>query len=145
MAHAEQSVTIERPAVEVFRFLADGMNESKWRPDVTDVQPATSSGVGAVWRQTMKGPGGRSIRGDYRITRQDEPTLIEFEVIAGPARPTGRFVVAALTPTSTSVTFALDLQPRGLMRLLGSVIARQVVKEADAIRNVPGAMAREEP
>ena len=86
------------------------------------------------------GPGGRSIRGDYRITRLDEPSRIDFEVIAGPARPTGRFALVAVTPTSTEVTFTLDLVPRGLMRLLGPMIAKQVTKEADAIVNVPAAM-----
>lgn len=143
MAHAEQTVTVARPAQEVFAFLADGLNEPKWRPDVTEVLPAEGSGVGAVWKQTMKGPGGRSIRGDYRITRQDEPILLEFEVIAGPARPTGRFALVALSPTSTSVTFTLDLQPTGLMRLMASMIAKQVTKEAAAIHNLPAAMDRQ--
>jgi uncharacterized protein YndB with AHSA1/START domain len=142
MAHAEQTVTVDRSAHEVFAFLADGLNEPRWRPDVTEVLPAEGSGVGAVWRQTMRGPGGRPIRGDYRITRQDEPTLLEFEVIAGPARPTGRFTLAALSPTSTSVTFTLDLRPTGLMRLMASMIAKQVTEEAAAIHNLPAAMGR---
>ncbi len=140
MTHAARTVEVASPIEDVFAFLADGMNEQRWRPDVTSVRPASGSGVGAVWAQTMRGPGGRSIRGDYRITRLDEPSVIEFEVIAGPARPTGRFALVALTPTSTEVTFTLNLVPRGLMRLLGPMIAKQVAKEADAIRNVPAAM-----
>jgi hypothetical protein len=38
------------------------------------------------------------------------------------------------------VTFSLDLVPRGLMRPVGLMIATQVAKEADAIRNAPAAM-----
>lgn len=140
MTHAEQSVVVNRGAPEVFAFLADGLNEPTWRPDVVEVHPAVGSGVGALWKQTMKGPGGRRIRGDYRITRQDDPTVIEFEVVAGPARPTGRFVLDPLSPTSTQVTFTLDLQATGLMRLLGAVLDKQVAKEAAAIRNLPNAM-----
>lgn len=142
MTHASRTVTVPKPIGEVFAFLADGMNEPRWRPDVTDVHLASGSGVGAVWAQTMRGPAGRPIRGDYRITRQDEPTLIEFEVVAGPARPTGRFVLVERAPSSTEVTFTLDLVPKGLMRLMSRMIAKQVAKEADAILNVPSAMER---
>lgn len=140
MTHAARTVIVPRPATEVFAFLADGMNEKRWRPDVMSVHLASGSGVGAVWAQTMRGPGGRRIRGDYRITRLAEPTLIEFEVVAGPARPTGRFALVAVDPSSTEVTFTLDLVPKGLMRLMSGMIAKQVAKEADAILNVPAAM-----
>lgn len=32
MAHAESQITINRPAHEVYTFLADGLNNPKWRP-----------------------------------------------------------------------------------------------------------------
>ena len=72
MAHASETVTVERPIAEVFAFLADGMNEPSWRPRVTNVGhvEGTDNGVGATFKQTMKGPGGRPFPGDYRITRQ---------------------------------------------------------------------------
>ncbi|MDH2443507.1 SRPBCC family protein [Amnibacterium sp. CER49] len=143
MAHAQQTVTVERPIEDVFAFLADGMNEPRWRPDVRDVRLAAGDGasVGSVWAQTMSGPGGRPIQGDYRITRSERPGRLDFEVVAGPARPTGSFTLTATSPSTTQVTFTLDLVPTGLMRLLSGMIAKQVTKEADAIRNLPGAMA----
>jgi uncharacterized protein YndB with AHSA1/START domain len=142
MAHAVQTVTMNRPIGEVFAFLADGMNEPLWRPGVTNVRHVADSGtgVGATYQQTMKGPGGRSIPGDYRITRYEEPTRLDFEVIAGPARPTGRFDLQEVAADTTEVTFTLDLQPRGLMVLITPLINKQVRTEVANITNVPRAM-----
>jgi len=142
MAHAQHTVTVPRPIAEVYEFLADGLNEPKWRPDVTEVHLAagTASSVGAVYAQTMKGPGGRAIRGDYRITLTEVPTRLDFEVIAGPARPTGSFELVELSPTSTEVSFTLDLIPKGLMKLMTAMIEKQVESEAAAIQRVPEAM-----
>jgi uncharacterized protein YndB with AHSA1/START domain len=142
MAHAVQSVTVNHPIGEVFAFLADGANEPAWRPGVTNLGHVADSGtgVGAQYEQTMKGPGGRSIRGDYRITRYDEPTRLDFEVIAGPARPTGRFDLRETASGTTEVTFTLDLKPRRLMVLMTPMINKQVRAEVANIANLPQAL-----
>jgi uncharacterized protein YndB with AHSA1/START domain len=142
MAHAVQTVTVNRSIGDVFAFLADGANEPLWRPGLSDVSHVADTGtaVGATYKQTMKGPGGRSIPGDYRITRYDEPTRLDFEVIAGPARPTGRFDLREVAADKTEVTFTLDLTPRGFMVLLTPMINKQVRTEVANIANVPGAM-----
>ena len=142
MAHAKHTVTVPRPIAEVYAFLADGLNEPKLRPDVTGVhlESGTTSSVGAVYAQTLKGPGGRPIKGDYRITLADVPNRLDFEVVAGPARPTGSFELVALSPTSTEVSFTLDLIPKGLMKLMGSMIAKQVESEAAATQRVTKAV-----
>jgi uncharacterized membrane protein len=143
MAHAKHKVTVPRPIGEVYDFLADGLNDPKWRPDVIEVhlESGAASTVGAVYAQTMKGPGGRPIKGDYRITLADVPNRLDFQVIAGPARPIGSFELVKLSSTSTEVSFTLDLVPKGLMKLMGSMIAKQVESEAAAIQRVPEAMA----
>ena len=143
MAHAEETVVVPREIDHVFAFLADGLNEPLWRPDVTTVSLTTPGNqeLGAVWGQTMRGPGGRTIAGDYRITAYAPPTRLDFEVIAGPARPIGSFRLREVDATSTELTFVLDLVPQGLMRLMTPMINRQVASEARAIHNVPTAMA----
>ncbi|MBC3841663.1 hypothetical protein GXW82_19725 [Streptacidiphilus sp. 4-A2] len=86
--HAEHTVTVGRPIAEVFAFLADGGNNPRWRPEVSDVRlisgPGTAAAAGACYAQTMTGPGGRTIPGDYRLTVCEAPHRLEFEVIAGP-------------------------------------------------------------
>src|SRR5258708_19584756 len=90
MAHAEGRITIERPASVVFDFVLDGMNNPRWRPAVVDIQrvPNKPSGVGAVFKQGLKGPGGRRIDGDYEIIELLPNALITFQVITVPPRPT---------------------------------------------------------
>jgi hypothetical protein len=44
-------------------------------------------------------------------------------VVAGPARPTGRYQLAEAGPGRTTVTFSLDMQPTGMMRLMPAMVA----------------------
>jgi uncharacterized protein YndB with AHSA1/START domain len=136
MADAEATVRIERPAEEIFDFLADGRNNPKWRPAVTEIALVSGAGVGATYRQTMRGPGGRTIAGDYRVTESDRPRLLQFEVIAGPARPRGTFHLEPVGSDATQVTFSLNLQPTGVMRLMTPMIKRQMRREVSALRDL---------
>src|SRR5437588_11515530 len=93
MAHAEETITIDRPANIVFDFVLDGTKNALWRPAVLNVEqvPGKPAGVGAVYKQSVKGPGGRPIDADYEIVESRPNELIKFQVIAGPARPTGTY------------------------------------------------------
>jgi uncharacterized membrane protein len=137
MAHAEESITISRPATAVFAFVLDGANNPLWRPAVTDIQrvPGSPSGVGARFKQTLKGPGGRTIAGDYEIVECKPGEVIAFQVTAGPARPTGTFRFESVGD-ATRVTFALHLEPRGLARLMGPMIARTMRGEGATLANL---------
>jgi uncharacterized protein YndB with AHSA1/START domain len=140
VAHAVQTVTVDRPIAEVFAFLADGTNDPSWRPEVISIRHVEGTGEGATFAQTMKGPGGRKIKGDFKYTRYEEPSRLDFQVIAGPARPLGSFELREVSPTTTEVTFTMDLKPRGLMVLLTPMINKQVQTEVSNIKNLPKAM-----
>lgn len=140
MAHAEYAVTVLQPIHAVFDFVADGQNNPKWRPGVTRVRHVSGDGVGTHYAQSMKGPGGREIAGDYRLTTVQRPTLLEFEVIAGPARPTGSLASTEIDATTTELTFSIDLKPRGLLILMTPMINKQVKSEVANVANVPAAM-----
>jgi uncharacterized protein YndB with AHSA1/START domain len=130
MPHATNTVTIDRPVDDVFGYLADGTNNPQWRSGVLEIErTAGDNGLGSTYRQVLAGPGGRRIAGDYRVTAYTPPTGLAFAVIAGPARPTGRFELAEAGPGRTTVTFTLDLQPTGLMRLMTAMIAKQMRAE----------------
>lgn len=137
MAHAEESITIQRPAPAVFAFVLDGAQNPLWRPAVVDIQrvPGTPSGVGARFTQGLKGPGGRRIDGDYEIVECQPNKVIRFHVTAGPARPTGTYRFDAVGD-ATRVTFSLDYEPRGLARLMGRMIARTMRSEVATLSNL---------
>ncbi|MFF2298782.1 SRPBCC family protein [Arthrobacter sp. NPDC058127] len=130
MAHAENEVSINRPANDVYAFLADGLNNKLWRPGVKTVALASgeAGNKGAVYSQTMAGPGGRTIAGDYEITAAEPGKRLDFQVIAGPARPTGSFTLND-NDGGTTVRFTLDLQPKGFMKLMGSMITKTMESE----------------
>ena len=137
MAHAENQVTINRSVPDVFNFLLDGSNNPRWRPGVLDIQhdAATPAGLGAVYKQGMKGPGGR-IDGDYKVTALQPNQRIEFQVIAGPARPTGTYTLEPAGNTGTKVSFVLDFQPKGLAKLMDGMIAKTMQSEVGNLSNL---------
>lgn len=132
MPSAEHQVTIARPVDEVFTFVADGLNGPQWRPGVLDVARLSGSGLGAVYTQGVKGPGGRRIAADYEITAYEPNRRIRFRAIAGPVRPTGEFRFEPVEG-GTRLTFSLDAELTGLKKLLmGGAVQRTVDAEVAA-------------
>jgi len=144
MPHAEHSVTISRPAQDVFDYLAEGSHNREWRSGVLEIARTSEvSGEGATYRQVLAGPGGRRIDGDYRITVFDPPRRLEFQVTAGPARPVGTFELSEADGSSTSVRFALEVHPSGLMRLMTPMITRQMQSEVAQLDNLKSILERQ--
>jgi uncharacterized protein YndB with AHSA1/START domain len=140
MPHAEHTVTINRPARDVFDYLADGTHNRDWRNGVLEIEKTTAAeGEGASYRQVLAGPGGRRIQGDYRVTAFDPPRRLEFLVTAGPARPSGTFELTEAPDHCTQVRFTLDIKPTGLMKLITPMIARQMrseVTQLDTLKTI---------
>jgi uncharacterized protein YndB with AHSA1/START domain len=128
MPSASNSITIERPAADVFAYVADGMNGPKWRPGILDIDLASGSGLGAIYRQGVKGPGGRRIAADYEITTFEPPRKLAFKAIAGPVQPTGEYTFED-ADGRTRLTFSLAETLGGRKRL---VMGRAVQQTMDA-------------
>jgi uncharacterized membrane protein len=140
VTHAERTVVVNRPIADVFAFLADPTNDQSWRRNVVSVSHVSGTGVGAQYAQTVKAPGVGSVPADFRLTRFDEPTRIDFEVTAGPARPTGSYLLREAGSGSTEVTYSLDLTPTGAMKLMAPLINSQLQAEVANLDNLPDAM-----
>jgi uncharacterized protein YndB with AHSA1/START domain len=132
---AEATIEIQRSPEEVFDFLDAGGNNLRWRPGVVDIEHVSGQGVGAVWRQGGRGPGGRRIAADYEITEHARPARLAFRVIAGPARPQGLYT---LEPAAggTRLTFALWWEPKGIARLLSGPVQRTMEAEVGHLANL---------
>jgi uncharacterized membrane protein len=137
MAHAEGSITIDRPIDIVFNFVADGLNNPLWRPSVLDIQrqPDSPIGAGAKFKQGLKGPGGSRIDGDYEIVEYQPDQWIKFQVIAGPARPTGTYRFEA-AGNSTRLTFTLHFEPKGLSKFMDPMITATMKSEIAMLANL---------
>ena len=132
MAHAENSITIERSVDDVFNFVADGMNNLLWRPNVTDIEHIP--GRENAYKQGLKGPAGR-IDGDYEITECEPNKSIQFQVTAGPARPMGSYSFEA-SGNATTLTFVLHFEPKGLQKLMDGIITRTMQSEVATLSNL---------
>jgi uncharacterized membrane protein len=119
MPSARHEVTIRRPASEVFAFIADGLNGPKWRSGITDIALVSGSGLGATYKQGVKGPGGRRVDADYRVTTYEPNTRLAFEAIAGPVRPKGEYLLEQVAD-GTRLRFGLEAELGGIKRLLMS-------------------------
>jgi uncharacterized membrane protein len=139
MPEAEHTVTVERPIEEVFAFLADAENDPRWRSAVLDIERVEGEGVGARYRQGVKGPMGRRVPADFEITELSAPRTIGFRGTAGPVRPEGRYELEPVDG-ATRVRFSLSFEPRGFARLMTRSVARAMRSEVQAIERLPAAM-----
>jgi uncharacterized protein YndB with AHSA1/START domain len=134
MPAATRTITINRPIADVFAFVADGANATKWRSGVLDTAHLAGHGVGETWSQGVKGPGGRRIAADYEITDYQAPTKMAFRATAGPVRPTGSYVLSPAGEGSTNLTFSLDAAVGGLKGLLmGGAVQKTMDAEMAAL------------
>jgi uncharacterized protein YndB with AHSA1/START domain len=134
MPQAQGSVTIARPVDAVFAYLADGEKCPQWRSGVLDIKRVSGDGgVGTRYRQGVKGPMGRRIAADYEVTAYEPNRRIEFQAVAGPARPHGRYDLAP-NDGGTRLTFSLDAELSGLRKLLmGAAVQRTMDLEVNAL------------
>jgi len=146
MAHAENKVRIRRSPQDVYAFLADGMNGPLWRTGVKDIalKSGAAGTVGAVYSQTLTGPGGRSVAGDFEVIEAVPGELMRFQVVAGPARPTGEYRLRA-TENGTELHFTLDLAPKGMMKLMGPMIAKTMTAEVAQLEALKTVLETESP
>jgi uncharacterized membrane protein len=117
MPSAQHSVSINRPVADVFAFVANGTNAMQWRPGVVDVAHLSGEGIGAIYRQGVKGPRGRRIAADYEVTAYEPNRRFAFRAIAGPVRPTGEYRFESAGETTT-VSFSLEATLTGWKALL---------------------------
>lgn len=132
MVHEEGSITIARPIDAVFAFVADGMNNLRWRTTVLDIAPVP--GKPGTYKQGVKGPGGRT-DSDYEVTEMKPNELISIRVIAGPVRPTGAFKFDA-DGSSTRVTYVLHFEPKGYAKLMEPMVRTNMLAELGMLPNL---------
>jgi hypothetical protein len=134
MLSGKYSVTIRRPAGEVFDHIADGTRNDSWRGPVIEVALVAGSGAeGSVWHQLLHGVGNRVAEADYRVTVFERPNRYAFELVAGPTLGGGEYSLSESTPRVTRVTLELSLRPRGILPGLTGLVRRQMASELDSL------------
>lgn len=133
MPAAQRSIVINRPVDEVWAFVADGSTAPRWRSGVLDVEHVSGHGVGEVWKQGVRGPGGRRVAADYEITAFEPGRQLAFKAVAGPVRPTGEYRLAAEND-GTRLSFSLQAELSGWKKLLmGGAVQSTMDAEMSAL------------
>jgi uncharacterized membrane protein len=92
----------------------------------------SGSGVGATYKQGVRGPGGRRIDADYEVTVYEPSRRIGFRAIAGPVRPTGEYRFEEVAG-GTRLTFSLAAELSGLKKvLMGGAVQKTMDAEVAA-------------
>jgi carbon monoxide dehydrogenase subunit G len=131
MPSASNEIVVNRPVADVFAFLGDAENDARWRPGVLEIKRASDT----TYRQTVKGPGGRSISADVEITESRPNELIAFRATSGPVRPRGRYTLAP-DGDGTRVRFELEAELGGLKRLMAPMVQKTMNSEVAALANL---------
>lgn len=137
MAYAEYDVVIQRDAMSVYNFLLDARNLPSWREGIRSVEleSGAAGAKGAVYRQTLTGPGGRPVAADFEITEARPGAEIQYQVIVGPARPHGGYYLST-EGQSTRVRFALHHEPKGLFVRVTNEFRRRMQAEVSQLERL---------
>ena len=114
--HTAASVTIDRPATEVWAVVADYATDTRWRKGITEMTPDTEGAprVGTKVREVLH-LGGRDYVTDTTVTDVGPGMSYRFagEGTSGAVRG-GRRVVNGEAPGSAVFTYDVDLEPHAI-------------------------------
>jgi carbon monoxide dehydrogenase subunit G len=132
MAHDwSATTTINRPIDEVFAFLADGTNDTKFSPRVQEITKVTDgpTGVGTVYSSTVKDAGMKTSR-EFKLTDFEQPTKIRWTELTKNAItvPEGGY---DLEPAGDAATRMTILNSFG--KAILPLALRAAKKDADAL------------
>jgi uncharacterized protein YndB with AHSA1/START domain len=130
----EGTTVIDRPIEEVFAFLADGTNDTKFSPRVQEIRKTTDGppGVGTVYTSTVKDGGMKSTR-EFEITAFEAPTKIRWaertkNIVTAPE---GGYDLVS-EGSGTRVTIWNVLEGHGIGKLVNLIALREARKDAPA-------------
>ena len=125
MATFENTVMIRRPIEDVFGFLSDFENVPKWNYAIVETRKVSEGavGVGTIYHQVRSVPNRSEER--FEVTAYNPPRHLEIRGQLGPFPARLSYALDVL-PEGTRVTNSVELELRGLGRLLGRVAVPRV-------------------
>lgn len=123
MVEVNGEIVIHRRPEEVFDFVANEENEPRYNPQMRLAKKITSGaiGVGTAFRAEIKGRG-RILPMTIEFTEFDRPRRLAERVCMDAMDLTGGLTFEPMNG-STRMQWSWDLQPRGVLRFTGPVVA----------------------
>lgn len=126
MINLDLGTLIDKPMKDVFAFVADPNNMSKWNAAVVSLQQITPGAVGVGSKFKSVGEMmGRRIEGEMQITAYEPDSKCGFQVNAGPMQVNLNLAFKTVG-TGTKVSLNAQGNPAGIFKLAEGVMAGRV-------------------
>jgi len=128
----EKSVFINRPQQEVFDFVTNLNNDSKWQSGIESVERTSDGpiGVGSTWGYKLKFMG-REIEADIELTSYDSPNQASVKSIGGPV-PFENTYTFESKDGGTQMTLNGQAEIGGFFKMAEGLVGKQMEKQMDA-------------
>jgi carbon monoxide dehydrogenase subunit G len=128
----EKSVFINRPQQEVFDFVTDLSNDSKWQSSIESVERVSDGpiGVGSTWRYVTKLLG-RKNETEIQMTSYDPPRQSTVKAVGGPIpfENTHKF---QKQDSGTLLTFIGQAELGGFFKIAEGLAGKQIEKQIES-------------
>jgi uncharacterized protein YndB with AHSA1/START domain len=124
MVKIQGSTVIARPVEDVFDFVADERNEPKYNPHMLRAEKVTPGRIatGTRWLATIESRG-RPLDMKIEVTDYTRPVRLASTTSMSTAEIRG-VVTFEPDPAGTRMRWSWELQPKGVFKLMGPVMAR---------------------
>jgi carbon monoxide dehydrogenase subunit G len=137
MTAITQSVTVDRPVAEVWAFIGNFENTTRWSRGVLEARQTSDGplGIGSTLQAVVKAFGRRRTA-DYLVTEYEPNHAFAFEVTSGPMTSRARYSVEPVG-AGTRLSASGELEASGLYKLLAPILLRTVKRHSqDDLANV---------
>jgi len=132
-----QSVTVNRPVQEVWEFISNFENTSRWSRGVLEARQTSDGPLGTgSTLQTVVKVFGRRRTAHYLVTEYEPNHAFAFEVTSGPMTSRARYSVKP-AGAGTRLTASGEAEATGLYKLLAPILIRVLKRHSeDDLANV---------
>ena len=126
MINLELGTLIDRPIKDVFTFVSNPNNMSKWNSAVVSIQQVTSGEVGVGTKfKTVGEAMGRRLEGEMQVQAFEPDTKCGFQLQAGPMQMN---LIMSFRTVGTGTKLNLNVQgnPAGVFKLAEGLMTGQV-------------------
>lgn len=131
MINIETRIEFERPAGEVFAFVADQTNAPQWQDGLAEVRRVTSGPIGVGTEHVfVRRFAGRRIESRNRFTRFEPGRFVEFEIPEGWLTGTASYRVDPIAGGGCRLTSRMDFRVRGPLKVVSPLLARLLSRDS---------------
>lgn len=115
----EASILVRRPVKDVFEFVADGLNGSKWNSAVVEVMKISegSIGIGTRYWMTRELPSGK-VENTFEIIEYEPDKKLTVKITSGPT-PFVYHYRFEPDEQGTMLSMTAEAEKKGLIEVLG--------------------------